>query len=88
MAAQIRFESTKLDTDLFAKDAAEDLKKEIKRLEQEIDSKLLTYSSFSDRYEQWDEPPSSSLASIELQGLLDKVVVSRGLHSQISAPRV
>jgi hypothetical protein len=63
--------------------SAEDVKKDIKRLEQEIDHKLGTYSNFSERIEQWTEEdngvgfggndisPSSSLDELEL--LLEKV---------------
>jgi len=62
--------------------SAEDVKKDIKRLEQEIDHKLGTYSNFSERIEQWTEEdngvgfgndisPSSSLDELEL--LLEKL---------------
>jgi hypothetical protein len=56
----------------------DDIRKEIKRLEQEIDHKLSTYSNLSERFEQWTEEdafatspgkeisPLSSLDEIEM----------------------
>ena len=62
----------------------DDIRREIKRVEQEIDHKLSTYSNFSERIEQWtfdvedsglsnslEISPLSSLDDVEL--LLDKV---------------
>jgi len=60
----------------------EEIKKDIKRLEQEIDHKLSTYSNFSERLEQWTEEdpgvggfgdirPSSALN--ELETILEKL---------------
>jgi len=60
----------------------EDIKKELKRLEQEIDHKLSTYANFSERIEQWSEEdggvafgkdisPSASLDELEI--LIEKL---------------
>jgi len=60
----------------------EDIKKELKKLEQEIDHKLSTYANFSERIEQWSEEdggvafgkdisPSASLDELEI--LIEKL---------------
>jgi len=56
--------------------STEDIRKEVKRLEQEIDHKLSTYSNFSERFEQWTEEdsfPSTSGKEISPLSSLDEI---------------
>jgi len=92
---KIQFQKNELYTDssTLGINSVEEIKKDIKRLEQEIDNKFNTYSNFSERIEQWTEEDSgvgfgfggieiSPISSLdELEVLIDKLTdLNKAVH--------